>query len=83
MVGEREIVVCQHDGRFYALDNICSHAHAQLHQGRLRRGRLICPLHGAAFDVRTGQPLGTPAEAPLVTYPVRVVDDMLEIDLDG
>lgn len=65
----------------YAVHNICSHAHARLDEGRLRGHRLICPLHGASFDVRTGVALSAPASEPLQSYPVRVVHDRIEVQV--
>jgi 3-phenylpropionate/trans-cinnamate dioxygenase ferredoxin subunit len=78
----REIVICHtREGGVFALDNICTHAHARMCEGRLRATRLVCPLHGASFDVRDGRVLGPPATVPLPTYPVRVVDGMIEVSL--
>ena len=77
----REIVVCRTKHGIYALDNICTHAYARLSEGRLRGTRLICPLHGASFDVRDGRVLGAPATRPLATHSVSVVDDRIEISL--
>jgi len=78
-LADREIVVCSTKDGIFAVDNICSHAFARLNEGRLRGTRLICPLHGAAFDVRDGRALGAPASRPLATYPVRLVDGTVEI----
>ncbi len=76
----REIVICHtREGGLFALDNICTHAHARMCEGRLRATRLVCPLHGASFDVRDGSVLGPPATVPLSTYPVRVVDGTIEV----
>jgi len=69
------------DGGLHAVHNICSHAYAKMDEGRLRGTRLICPLHGASFDVRTGAVLGAPATAPLRSYPVRVVDGRIEVQV--
>jgi 3-phenylpropionate/trans-cinnamate dioxygenase ferredoxin subunit len=77
----REIVVCRTKDGVYALDNICTHAYARLNEGRLRGNRLICPLHGAAFDVRDGRVLGAPASRPLAIHAVNVVDDRIEISV--
>jgi nitrite reductase/ring-hydroxylating ferredoxin subunit len=77
----REIVVCRTKDGIYALDNICTHAYARLNEGRLRGNRLICPLHGAAFDVRDGRALGAPASRPLAIHAVNVVDDRIEISV--
>ncbi len=48
-------------------------------EGRLRATRIVCPLHGASFDIRDGKVLGPPAVIPLPTFPVRVVDGTVEI----
>lgn len=78
-LGGREIVLCRTKDGVFALDNICTHAYARLSEGRLRGVRLICPLHGAAFDVRDGRALGAPANRPLITHAVRVVADQIEV----
>jgi nitrite reductase/ring-hydroxylating ferredoxin subunit len=77
----REIVICHTREGLFALDNICTHAHARMCEGRLRATRLVCPLHGASFDIRDGRVLGPPAVAPLPTYPIRVVDGTIEVSL--
>jgi 3-phenylpropionate/trans-cinnamate dioxygenase ferredoxin subunit len=78
-VDGRELLICRTREGVYALDNICTHAYARLNEGRLRGNRLICPLHGAAFDVRDGRVLGAPATRPLAIHKVDVVDDRIEI----
>lgn len=80
-VGGREIVVCRTKDGIFALDNICTHAYAKLNEGRLRGTRLICPLHGASFDVRNGRVLGAPATRPLMTHALTVIDDRIEISV--
>jgi nitrite reductase/ring-hydroxylating ferredoxin subunit len=77
----RELVVCHTREGVFALDNICTHAHARLCEGRLRATRLVCPLHGASFDIRDGRPLGPPADVALRTYPVRIVEGSIEVAL--
>ena len=73
------LLVHAKDGGVHALDDVCTHAFAQMHEGRLRGHRLICPLHGASFDARTGAVLGAPATQPLRTYPVRIRDGQIEV----
>jgi len=80
-IGGREIVVCRTKEGIHALDNICTHAYARLNEGRLRGTRLICPLHGASFDVRDGRVLGAPATRPLATHALQVIDDRIEISV--
>ncbi len=79
VVGGREIVICHTRDGVFALDNICSHAHSRLCEGRLRGTRLMCPLHSAAFDVRDGRVLAAPAQIPLATFSVRIVDGAIEV----
>jgi 3-phenylpropionate/trans-cinnamate dioxygenase ferredoxin subunit len=77
----REIVICHTREGVFALDNICTHAHARMCEGRLRATRLVCPLHGASFDIRDGKVLGPPAVVPLPTFQVRVIDGTIEVAL--
>jgi nitrite reductase/ring-hydroxylating ferredoxin subunit len=80
-VAGREIVLCHTREGVFALDNTCTHAEARLCEGRLRATRIVCPLHGASFDVRDGRVLGPPAERPLATHAVRIVDGAIEVAL--
>lgn len=77
----RELVVCHTKEGVFALDNVCTHAHARMCEGRLRATRLACPLHGASFDIRDGRVLGSPATVPLATYQVRIVNGTIEVAL--
>jgi 3-phenylpropionate/trans-cinnamate dioxygenase ferredoxin subunit len=78
-VAGREIVICHTRDGVFALDNICTHAHARMCEGRLRATRIVCPLHGASFDIRDGKVLGPPATAPLPTFPLRIVEGTIEV----
>jgi 3-phenylpropionate/trans-cinnamate dioxygenase ferredoxin subunit len=78
-VAGREVLICHTREGVFALDNICTHALARMDEGRLRGQRLICPLHGASFDVRDGRVLGAPATRALTRYPTRVVAGSVEI----
>jgi nitrite reductase/ring-hydroxylating ferredoxin subunit len=78
----RSLVICRTADGLHALDDVCTHADARMSEGRLRGSRLVCPLHGAAFDVTTGRVLAGPAPRPLAVHQVRVVDGMIEVALD-
>jgi nitrite reductase/ring-hydroxylating ferredoxin subunit len=82
-VGSRSVVICHTREGWFAVDNVCTHAYAKLSEGRLRRTKLICPLHGGAFDCRTGAAIGSPAVMPVATYAVRLTGEDVEIALDG
>ncbi|MFD1068069.1 Rieske (2Fe-2S) protein [Oceanobacillus locisalsi] len=62
------IVIGRVEGKVYAVDGICSHAHAELVDGELEGTCLTCPLHFACFDIRDGSVLEGPAENPLNVY---------------
>lgn len=81
-VAGRSIALYDVDGSVFATDNICTHAYARLSDGWLDGELIECPLHAARFDVRNGKVLDPPATEDLKTYPVRVVDDEIQIKLD-
>lgn len=81
-VDTRSILLCHTREGWFAVDNVCTHAYAKLSEGRLRKTRLICPLHGGSFDCRTGAAIGAPAVAPLATYAIRLTGEDVEIALE-
>lgn len=76
-----EALLCNVDGSFYAIEDVCTHDGGPLDQGTLEGCRIRCPRHGALFDVTSGAALTLPAVIPLETYPVRVEGDQVFIDL--
>lgn len=65
------------DGEFFLTDDLCTHALASLSGGEVEGGVIHCPLHGGAFDIRTGEPVHAPCVVPLKTYRiVREGDDL-------
>lgn len=73
------LLLCHTADRVFAVRNECSHAHEALDCGRMRGGWISCPVHGARFDLETGEPLNPPATQPIQTFDVRVVGDMIEV----
>jgi nitrite reductase/ring-hydroxylating ferredoxin subunit len=66
------VVICRDEGKVHALINRCSHAAAAFTpDGRVRRGMLMCPLHGARFRVDSGECVGGTPYQPLIVYPLR------------
>jgi 3-phenylpropionate/trans-cinnamate dioxygenase ferredoxin subunit len=80
-VGERQIVILNLAGNLYALGDVCSHDNGPVGDGEIENNEIICPRHGARFDVRTGQTMGLPALVDIPAYPVRIRDGMIEIGL--
>ena len=78
----REILLCHTSEGVFAVDNLCTHAAARLCEGKLKGHRILCPLHGAAFDVRDGSVLTRPASVALAIYSVRVDEEGIAILLE-
>ena len=79
--GEPALLICNVDGAFYAIEDVCTHDGGPLDQGELQGCRIMCPRHGALFDVTTGAALTLPAVVPLETYPVRTEGDDVLVDV--
>jgi nitrite reductase/ring-hydroxylating ferredoxin subunit len=56
----REILLCNHNGTFYAVERRCGHMNAPCEMGTLRGRILTCPMHYAQFDITTGKMLKKP-----------------------
>ncbi len=74
-----EIILCNTKDRIFAVRNLCSHAHETLECGRIRNGWISCPVHGARFDLETGNPMNPPASLPIDTFEVRIEGDTIEV----
>lgn len=65
----------------YALNDICTHAHAHLSEGFVEDDCVLCPLHQARFDIRTGKSLDGIAPEDVATYQVKVEDGEVYVKL--
>lgn len=77
------IVVCHVNGETHAFQNACPHAGLPLGDGELAGDIIVCPYHGYAYDVKSGKNADFAEDVPLRKYPVRCVDDKIEVDLEG
>jgi 3-phenylpropionate/trans-cinnamate dioxygenase ferredoxin subunit len=70
-------------GEYYAIEDRCSHDDGPLCEGDFddETGVVVCPRHGANFDIRSGRPLTLPAVVPVETFPVRVDDGIIKVDV--
>ena len=78
------IAVYRFNDGYYATADTCSHAQASLAAGDvdLEECTIECPYHGSLFDVRSGRVLSLPANKPLKTYRVKMVDDEVFVEID-
>lgn len=81
---KRRISVARVAGQLYAFDDLCTCAeppHCPLSAGRLDGGTIMCQCHGSLFDLATGAVLRGPTATGLVTYPVRVADGRILVQV--
>jgi 3-phenylpropionate/trans-cinnamate dioxygenase ferredoxin subunit len=78
-IDELSVVLFNIAGDVYAIEDRCTHDNGSLGEGELEGFDIICPRHGARFDVRDGQALTLPAVEPTRYFPIRIVDGQIEI----
>ena len=71
-MGSQRILLCNYRGSIYAVANSCTHEDGLLDKGLFYEHEIVCPLHGASFDVRTGEVVTPPAMQELTVYQVKV-----------
>ena len=79
LIGARRLGVYLHGGAFFAMKDVCPHAGVALSQGPIVDGAVMCVGHGWTFDLKTGVVARGPGGHKVATYPVRVVNDIVEV----
>lgn len=77
----QEILVVNVEGKFYALENLCPHLGYPLFFGSLEGDTLTCGFHSAKFNVKTGKSLGPVTSEPLKTFPVKIQNSSIFIEI--
>ena len=82
-VGERLVVLIHAAGRFYALDDICTHDGGPLSEGPIDAAgnTIACPRHGAKFDIRNGAAVTMPATKPTTSHEVKIEGEQILVRL--
>ena len=70
--GGRSLALSNIDGEVYAIDNVCTHDGGPLGEGEIDGFQIICPRHGARFDICTGAAMTMPAVRATPAHEVRV-----------
>lgn len=83
-VGEVDVAIARNDDEFFAIYDLCSHAHVALSEGEVVVDGdscvIECWLHGSHFDLRTGKPTSFPATEPVATFAVEVRGQDVYVD---
>ena len=80
-IDQYSIVLFNIAGKYFAIGDVCSHDDGPVGEGELDEEQIICPRHGARFDLSNGKALTLPAVEDIPAYPVRVVDEKIEVGL--
>ena len=80
-IGDLDILLFNIAGEVFAIGNVCSHDGNPLDDGEVKDHEIICPRHGARFDIRNGKALALPAVQDTPSYPTKVVDGKIEIGI--
>ena len=80
-VGGQPVALFNVDGKYFAIGNTCTHVGGSLSEGTLEGTTVTCPLHGAQFDITTGQVLGPPASAAVTSYKVEIDGNDIRIEV--
>jgi 3-phenylpropionate/trans-cinnamate dioxygenase ferredoxin subunit len=75
------VVIIKIADQYFAIADVCSHDDGPVGEGNIEGYEIICPRHGARFDLRTGKALSLPAFIDIPVYPVRVVEDQIEVGI--
>ena len=76
------IAIFNVDGDFYAIKDVCTHDDGPVAEGELDGHEIICPRHGARFDIRDGRVLSFPAITPIQSFPVKLEGDNILIEVE-
>ena len=78
-VEDTEVAVFNINGRFYAVEDVCTHDGGTLADGDVEGHEIECPRHGARFDLRTGEVTAPPAYEDITTFPVRIREGVIQV----
>jgi len=81
-IDDEEIVVANANGEYYAFSAECPHAGGPLDEGEMEGKVVVCPWHGAEFDITTGEALTPPVQDNIYTYQVRVEGEDIQVSVD-
>ena len=80
-IGGRPIVIFNLAGQYFAIGDICTHDEGPLGDGMLEAYHVVCPRHGAEFDVRNGKAMMMPAVVDIPAYPVKLLDEKIFVGI--
>ncbi len=80
-ISGHDILLAKYQGKIYALENLCTHDGGELGDGMLIGDQVMCPRHGARFDIKTGEVKAMPAAVGIGTYDLKIENGDVFVDL--
>lgn len=80
-LGDKPIVIFNIAGQLFAIGDVCTHDDGPLGDGMIEGHNIVCPRHGAEFDVRTGQAVQMPAVVDIPAYPLQIRDGIIFVGI--
>ncbi|PZD73356.1 Biphenyl dioxygenase ferredoxin subunit [Acaryochloris thomasi RCC1774] len=94
-ISQKKVVLLNHQGEIYAVENSCPHIKAPMSKGKVVDGTIVCPFHRSVFDLKTGAvqdwcpfPPGVgklfgkiKSETALAVFPTRIEDGSVWVDI--
>ena len=80
-VGNKRVALFNIDGKYYAMDDECTHAGGNLSEGEIEGHIVTCPWHGATFDITTGAVLTAPAFDNVNSYKVQMDGEDIKLEI--
>jgi len=81
-LGDVPVVIMNVDGEYFAIEDVCTHDDGPLGKGEIEDNEIICPRHGARFNLRTGAVISLPAVMGVKTYPIKIESDRILIGVE-
>jgi 3-phenylpropionate/trans-cinnamate dioxygenase ferredoxin subunit len=81
-VDDATVAIFNLDGEFYAIEDICTHDGGTLTGGMIDGEEIECPRHGARFNIKSGEVTAPPAYEGVYAFPLRVQDEVIQIQDD-
>ncbi len=82
-IQERLVILLQTGNEYFCMDDVCTHDGGTLSDGSFAGHEIVCPRHGAKFDIRTGCPLTMPATQPTKIHQVKVDGNQILVKLSN
>ena len=80
--GDLIVAVFHIEGQFYVTDDACTHGPGSLSEGYIDGDVIECNFHNGQFDIKTGEVVSPPCMIPVKTYPTKVEDGVVVIEVD-